>query len=156
LPTCAAPGLCPHPPLRLSRQCSPNRSARTGSPSTCRPTSTRPAHRHLSASHLALPTLRSQHVHRPQPYRATTGLPMQTRRHLMIPTPANRSRTCAGTSSHIYVLTAKLQPYHRSLHACRERNYPSHASLPRIAPSPGPHFQTPTRVHLCRVSPATP
>jgi hypothetical protein len=36
-----------------------------------------------------------------------SSLPMQTVRLFMIPPPANRSQTCASTSSHIYVLTEK-------------------------------------------------
>ena len=150
------PGACPHPPLRLSRKCSPNRSARTRSPSARRPTSTRFPHRHLSASHLALPTLRSQHVHRPQPYRATTGIPMQTVRRLMIPSQSNRSQTRAGTSSHNYVRTTKLPPYRRLRSARRAQNYPFDASQPRIATSPASHFQPLPRVYRCRLPPAAP
>ena len=153
---CAAPGLCPHPLLRLSRQCSPNRSAGTRSPSARRPTSTRSARRQLSASHLALSTLRSQHVHRPQPYRATTGLPMQTVRHLMIPTQSNGSQTCADTSSHNYVRTTKPALLWRFLAARKARIYLLHPSLSRVTTFPGSHFQSLPLAHWCRISPSAP
>ena len=106
-----------------------------------------PRHRQLPVSHLALPTLRSQHEHRAQPHRATTGLSMQTVRLLLIPTPSNGSRTCAGTSSHTCVLTAKLRPYHLFLPACSSRNHPfpqrsiSHCTLSRPSfPDSSPAF----------------
>jgi len=120
------------------------------------PTSPRSLHRQLQVSHLALPTLRSQHAHRPQPYRATTGLSMQTRRHLMNPPPSNRSQTCAGTPSHIYALTAKLRSYHALLPACRSRNRPFHTRLPRITPQTGYHCRTRRGVHRNQVSTSAP
>src|ERR1700684_2736814 len=115
LPTRAASRLCPYPPPRLSRHCPQNSSARTGSSSARLPTSAQSPHRQLPVSHLALPTLRSQHAHRAQPHLAATRLPMQTLRFFLIPTPSNRSQTWAGTSSHIYALTAKLLPYRLSV-----------------------------------------
>jgi hypothetical protein len=130
--------------------------ARTRSLSARLPTSAQSPHRQLPVSHLALPTLRSQHAHRAQPYLAATRLPMQTVRLFLIPTPSHRSQTCAGTSSHIYALTAKLRPYHLSVSASSPPNYPFHACLPRIAPSPASHFHTLPRVHLGRVSPSAP
>src|ERR1700684_817763 len=156
LPTRAASRLCPYPPLRLSRQCPQNSSARTGSSSARMPTSAQSPHRQIPVRHLELHTLRSQHAHRAQPYLATTRLPMQTVRLFLIPMPSNRSQTCAGTSSHIYALTAKLRPYHLSVSAGSSRNHPFHACLPRIAPSPPSHCHTLPRVHLGRVSPSAP
>jgi hypothetical protein len=79
---------------------------------------------------------------RPQPYRATTGLPMQTVRHLMIPSPTQPLSKCASTSSHNYVRITKLPPYRRLLAARRARNYPFHASPPRVATSPDSDFKT--------------
>ena len=81
-------------------------------------------------------------MHRLKPYRATTGLPTQTRRHLMIPTQSHGSQTCADTSSHNYVRTTKLPPYRRFLAARRARNHPFHAAPPRVATSPDSLFQT--------------
>jgi hypothetical protein len=153
---CAPPWLRPYPPLRLSRQCSPNRSARTRSPSARRQTSTRSAHPQLPVSHLALSSLRSQHAHRPQPYRATTGLPMQTVRLFLILSPYNRSQTCAGTSPHTCALTAKLRPYHPVLPECRSPNRSLHARLTRIALPTGCPCQTLRGVHLSQVSPSAP
>ena len=92
----------------------------------------------------------------PVPFKHGCSVPMQTVRHLMIPTQSNRSQTCAGTSSHNYVRTTKLPPYRRFLAARRARNYPFHASPPRVATSPASHFQTLPLLHRCRVSPAAP
>jgi|SRR5580692_5099782 hypothetical protein len=64
LPTCAAQRLRSHPPLRLSRQRTPRRSHRARSPAACLPASAKFTAHQLSVSHLALPTLRSQHEHR--------------------------------------------------------------------------------------------
>jgi hypothetical protein len=111
-------------------------------PSARLPTSARYLHRQLPVSHLALPTLRSQHAHRPQPYRATTGLPMQTLRLFLIPPPSHHSQTCAGTSSPNCALTATARPHRAFLPACRSRNYPFHRPLPRTAPSHAARFRT--------------
>ena len=84
------------------------------------------------------------------------AFPMQTIRHLMIPTQSNGSQTCAGTSSHSYVRITKLPTPTRFLAARRSRNYPFHPSPPRIATFPAPHLQTLPSTHRRRISPPAP
>lgn len=50
-------------------------------------TSARSAQHQPQSAAWPCPRLRGQHAHRPQPYRATNGLPMQTVRHFLIPSP---------------------------------------------------------------------
>ena len=94
LPTCAAQRLRSHPPLRLSRQRTPDRSHRARSPAACLPASKKFATHQLPVSCVALPTMRSQHEHRAQPHCATTGFSMQTSRHFLIPASSRGSRRC--------------------------------------------------------------
>jgi hypothetical protein len=116
LPARPAPRLRPHPPLWLSSQCPPYGLARTRSPSPEKPTAARSSNRESPASYLALPTLRSQHADRAQPNLATTGLPMQTARLFLIPSPP---LSLSDVFRHVFAdlrLNAKMAT--RSLTSC--------------------------------------
>ena len=113
LPTCAAQRLCPHPSLRLSRQRSPYLSPRARSPAARLPASAKFTSHQLPVSHLALPTLRSQHAHRAQPHRATTGVSMRASRHFLIPA-SSRARED---------VTARLGPPVSSVRSCDPITY---------------------------------
>ena len=100
-------------------------------------------------------------MHRPQPYRATTGLPMQTPRHLMIPPPSNRSQTCAGT-------LRTLRPNHKTIAlspfaVCTQRaklslrRIPtSHSNFSRLSlPASSPRLPMPTLARNSIAAPTT-
>ena len=120
LPTCAAQGLRPHPPLRLSRQRTPSYSHRASSPAACLSDSSNFASHQLFAGCLALPALRSQHEHRSQPHRATAGISMS--RHFVTPTPSNGPRRYDPMSRGTRVFRANLRTPHLFLLACSSRN----------------------------------
>jgi hypothetical protein len=141
LPTCAAQRLRPHPSLWLSRQRSPYLSPRARSPAALLPASTNFTSHQLPVSHLAPPTLRSQHAHRAQPHSATTGVSMQTNRFLLTPVPSKDSRRCGRTSQPTCVSSATLRFYNLFLPASSLRNHSSLRELSPLPPHPARVFQ---------------
>lgn len=115
--------------------------ARARSPAACLSASCNFASRQLFASCLALPALRSQHEHRSQPHRATTGISMS--RHFMIPTPSNGPRRCDRTSRHTCVLSAKLRTHDQFRLACGSRNQSIPTDLSPFPPYPDRVSQLP-------------
>ena len=156
LPTCAAQRLRPHPPLRLSRQRTPGRSHRARSPAACMPASADIASHQLPASYLALPALRSQHAHRAQPHRATTGISMRPSRHFLIPTLSTGQRRCGSTSPPTCVFSAKLRPHDPFLLACSSRNHSPLRDLSAFPPYPDRVFQPLCPIHAGQFAPLAP
>ena len=156
LPTCAAQRLRPHPPLRLSRQRPPHLSPRARSAAARLPAPTKFTSHQLPDGHLAVPALRSQHEHRAQPHRATTGVSMQADRLLLMPAPSKGSRRCDRTSRPTCVFSAKLRPNNQFLHARSSRNHSSLRGLSPLPPYPARVFQPLCPIHRSQFSPLAP